>query len=170
MSDLSDVEFNKRMLKGIALSVLTGALGGWSYLLGIAVPDVSLLTSPGDALFPLVASAIVGGLLAFVCYPAAAGFFMRGGTMGLALLRVVLPTIMACFFAGILMRLGPSLEIAIFGPIVCMVVFGVSAFIYRPRTPPPPQLCVHCGYDRTGVLASRCPECGTSDNDTKQGP
>ncbi len=168
MSDLSDVEFNKRMLKGIALSVLTGSIGGWSYLLGIAAADVSLLTSPGDALFLLAASAVVGGLLAFVCFPAPAGFFMRGGTMSLALLRVALPTIVVCFFAGSLMRLAPSLETAIFGPFACMVVFGVSALIYRPGVPPPPHLCVSCGYDRTGLLASRCPECGRSPSDTRE--
>ena len=50
---------------------------------------------------------------------------------------------------------------------------GIGLYWYRARKPRhkpvPPGQCRKCGYNLTGNVSGRCPECGTPTGDTKSG-
>ena len=44
---------------------------------------------------------------------------------------------------------------------LAFVGIATAAFWYLDRPLPPPGHCQKCGYDLTGNVSGRCPECGT---------
>lgn len=168
MSDLSDVEFNERMLKGIALSVLTGTLGAWSFTIAMTSAASAAQKTAGDTWSTIVVTALIGGLLSFACVPCAGAFFVRGGSFALAVPSILLPTLAACIAAGLWVRFQPSCTAVVFGPLGCMMVFAIAASLFRRARKGPPHICEFCGYDKTGLVATRCPECGRSPFEARQ--
>jgi hypothetical protein len=50
-----------------------------------------------------------------------------------------------------------------------VLLFGIpymAIIWWPPRRPPPPGHCAACGYDLTGNLSGRCPECGATAADS----
>ncbi|MGD8450719.1 MAG: hypothetical protein PVJ57_02775 [Phycisphaerae bacterium] len=61
------------------------------------------------------------------------------------------------FTAGV----GAAVATTIFAPFVGLVVVVVSSTLEHRRQERRPHHCLKCGYDLTGNVSGRCPECGT---------
>jgi tRNA(Ile2) C34 agmatinyltransferase TiaS len=56
---------------------------------------------------------------------------------------------------------GPSIAI----PMLVIVLLAIV--IWQDKRRPPKGACQKCGYDLTGNASGRCPECGTTIEETK---
>ncbi len=105
-----------------------------------------------------------GAIVGLLCSPALISG-LRYGPWLLGLVLIAAPTTLVAYIGG---RLTPPNG----GPLVSMglaVAVYISASLVRGAIgkrrygPPPPGVCEHCRYDRTGLAAGAvCPECGAA--------
>ena len=83
---------------------------------------------------------------------------LHNGTIGDAVRRALLPTILVSMFSGLIGMLPPF---AMLGAAACMITICRISSKLSPAVLPMDFLsCYSCGYDLRGVQGKKCPECG----------
>ena len=131
-------------LTSLAVVAATGAYACASDSHGFGQPAI---------LFPVLAAAVAGAVIQRVSIAAWAGV-IAGYAGG----------------AAIILRLAPQSDHAIvllgalgsLSSIPCVIVACLTAWLCQSSTPKQENACQKCGYNLTGNVSGRCPECGTA--------
>lgn len=85
------------------------------------------------------------------------GFFQRGHRLWQAFAFVLLPSLMTAYLWSLA---GEGLGIVL-SLIFSVTLYATLAQLLEAAPTTPYGTCHNCGYDLTGLNASRCPECGS---------